>query len=127
MFRALRTEYGLITLDRDVIGHIVRSEVAATDGKVLLSTPKGKLWKQSAIRGDSAGFLECAGDDVTLDIRVFVVIKLGGSINEALEDLISNIYRRIEELLGVKTDSITIAVKGMISKNISKRDFEVKR
>jgi uncharacterized alkaline shock family protein YloU len=120
------TNVGLITLDNAVLGSIVREEIAAMDGRVLLSNVKGRRTKVSQTRDDD-NFLDFSWNDDAIDIRVYVIFKLGGSINAAAEKLIENIYTKVAELLDIKVGSISIVVKGILSKNLSKRDIVVVR
>ncbi|GHU51009.1 hypothetical protein FACS1894127_6990 [Clostridia bacterium] len=120
------TNVGLITLDNAVLGGIVRKEVAAMDGRILLSNAKGKLIKASQIRDDD-NFLDFSWNDDVVDLRVYVIFKLGGSITATAENLIENLYAKVAELLEIKVGSISVVVKGILSKNLSKRDIEVVR
>jgi uncharacterized alkaline shock family protein YloU len=93
---------------------------------MMLSNAKGRLSKSKA-DGDG-GFFECAWTEEGLNLRIFVIIKIGTSISAVTEELIKNIGPRMEELLEIRVGSITVAVKGMLTdKRVSSRDIEVKR
>jgi uncharacterized alkaline shock family protein YloU len=131
MYCEKTTKHGVISMDKGVIGSIIKRQVAAFDGKVLLSNAKGKVIKaanQDRL-GDEANFFEmsAAGSGAGHDLRVFVIIKMGVSISSVTDMLIARLDSDIAEFTGLRANSIAVVVKGMLSKNVSKRDIEVKR
>jgi uncharacterized alkaline shock family protein YloU len=133
MYYEKTTEHGVISLDKGVIGSIIKRQVAAFDGKVLLSNAKGKVIKaanQDRL-GDEANFFElsapASASGAGHDLRVFVIIKMGVSISSVTDTLIARLDSDIMEFTGLRANSIAVMVKGMLSKNVSKRDIEVKR
>ncbi|MDR2132273.1 MAG: Asp23/Gls24 family envelope stress response protein [Clostridiales Family XIII bacterium] len=120
MFYEVKTQGGTITLDRAVLGHIIRREAAAFGGKVVLSSAKGKPV------GEDVGFFDCEwSDEGSFELRVFVVLRFGASISAVTMELIRRLRARIDALTGVRASRVVIAVKGVLSKNISRRDLEI--
>jgi uncharacterized alkaline shock family protein YloU len=120
MFYEVKTQNGTIVLDKAVLGQIIRREVAAFEGKVVLSNAKGKPV------GDGVGFFDCAwSEEDAFELRVFVVLRFGAGIRVVTQELIRELRVRIETLTGVRASRIAIAVKGMLSKNLSRRNLEI--
>ncbi|MDR1573925.1 MAG: Asp23/Gls24 family envelope stress response protein [Clostridiales Family XIII bacterium] len=119
MFYEVKTQSGTIALDRAVLGQIIRREAGAFRGKVVLASAKGKPV------GDDIGFFDCAWSEGAFELRVCVVLRFGTSISAVTHALIRRLRSRIEALTGIRASRITIAVKGMLSKNISRRDLEI--
>ncbi|MDR2355801.1 MAG: Asp23/Gls24 family envelope stress response protein [Clostridiales Family XIII bacterium] len=120
MFCEVKTRNGTIGLDKAVLGYIIRREADAFQGKVLLSNAKGKPI------GDAVGFFDCVQTEAdAFELRVFVVLQFGVSINEVTRELIRRIRAQTETMIGVRASRVVIAVRGMLSKNISRRDLEI--
>jgi uncharacterized alkaline shock family protein YloU len=121
MFYEVKTQSGTVVLDRAVLGHIIRREVGAFRGSVVLSSAKGK-----PIGDDVGGFFDCAWSaEGAFELRVFVVLRFGTSISAVTHELILRLRSRIEALTGIRASRIAVAVRGVLSKNISRRDLEI--
>ena len=126
MFYETDLDSGKITLDNAVLGSIIIQEAATTEGKIILCSSKGKPIKQPVKRnGDDGNFFDYNWNESNLDIIVYVIIKLGGSINTIAEKFNERLRIAINELLGIQPASITVNIKGILSKNISDRDIRI--
>ena len=56
--------------------------------------------------------------------RIFYVVATVGNITKAIID---RVYEDVEQCMGTRPNSITVVVTGIISKNIAKRNIEVRR
>jgi uncharacterized alkaline shock family protein YloU len=120
MFYEVKTRSGTIVLDKAVLGQIIRREAAAFQGKVVLSNAKGKPV------GDGVGFFDCAWpEEDVFELRVFVVLQFGAGIRAVTHELIYRLRTQIEALTGIRASRVVIAVRGMLSKNISRRNLEI--
>jgi uncharacterized alkaline shock family protein YloU len=120
MFYEVKTQSGTVALDKAVLGHIIKRETAAFSGKVVLSSAKGKPI------GDDVGFFDCAWtEEGAFELRVFVILRFGISISAVTHTLIRRFRSQIAALTGIRASSVTIVVKGMLSKNISRRHLEI--
>ena len=61
-----------------------------------------------------------------LDIRVYVIVKFGVSIRNVTSTLINSIQESVRENTGLEANSIAIAITGTFSKNVAKRNIEVR-
>lgn len=129
MFYKKETEDGYISIEKTVVGKIIIEEVKNFDGKVLISNHKGRVpGLVSKIGGlDDISHLEIIMGTKGLDVRVYIVIRFGSSIGRVTNQLIEGIQDKIKELTGIEANSVAVIVTGIISKQFSKRNIEVKR
>lgn len=129
MFYKIETEEGFISIEKTVIGKIIIEEVKKFDGKVLISNHKGRVpGIVSKIGGlDDISHLEILMGAKGLDVRVYIVIRLGSSIGRVTNQLIDGIQEKIKGLTAIEANSVAVIVTGIISKQFSKRNIEVKR
>jgi len=129
LFYKIETEEGFISIEKTVIGKIIIEEVKKFDGKVLISNHKGRVpGIVSKIGGlDDISHLEILMGAKGLDVRVYIVIRLGSSIGRVTNQLIDGIQEKIKGLTAIEANSVAVIVTGIISKQFSKRNIEVKR
>jgi uncharacterized alkaline shock family protein YloU len=129
LFYKEENEKGSITIEKAVIGKIIAEIVSQFNGKVHISNYKNKATTFAAKIGvtDDISNMEIVMGDKGLDIKLYVVVKFGTSINMVTNKLINDIHEKVHELTSIEPNSVAIVVTGMISKNIAKRNIEVKR
>ncbi len=125
----VETELGKITVPKAVVGKIIAQTVEQFDGKVIISNNKGKVpGFVSKIGGvDDSSSMEISLTEQGLDIRVFIVLRFGTSITSVTNKLVNQIHENIEEMTGVKPNSVAVVITGVISKKIAPRHIEVTR
>lgn len=125
----VETDLGKITVPKAVVGKIIAQTVEQFDGKVIISNNKGKVpGFVSKIGGvDDSSSMEISLTEQGLDIRVFIVLRFGTSITSVTNKLINQIHENIEEMTGVKPNSVAVVITGVISKKIAPRHIEVTR
>jgi len=125
----LETEGGTISVDKAVVGRIIADAVGQFNGKVLISTHRGKAVSGFAAKigmTDDASPMEITLGKNGLDIRFFILIRFGTSINRVTEQLIESIKRNTENITGLEVNSIAVVVTGIISKHTVRRNIEVR-
>ncbi|MFV0516837.1 MAG: Asp23/Gls24 family envelope stress response protein [Aminipila sp.] len=124
-----KTKEGNIILSKGVIAKIVAEVVSQFKGKVFISNYKNKAASFVAKIGmtDDINSMEITMGDKGLDIKVYIVVKFGTSIGMVTNTLINQIYDKVIEFTAIEPNSIAIVVTGMLSKNIVKRNIEVRR
>jgi|GEM_PF-428614 Uncharacterized protein conserved in bacteria len=124
----LETQEGSISIDKAVIGNIIAESVQQFNGKVLISNHKGRVSGFVAKIGgiEDVNYMEINMGKNGLDIRFFIVIRFGTSINKVTEQLIYHIKKNVEEFTGLEANSIAVVVTGMISKQVVRRNIEIK-
>ena len=118
-----RTEIGTIILSQNVIGKIVTDAVSGFAGRVLLCNAKGKV-SMSDSKGVS--FLEFETINDRPIIKIYVLIRFGAGITTITDNLINTVSRHTEFILGTAPE-ISVIVKGVFSRNVARRNIEVKR
>jgi len=121
-------DLGKISLDPQVISDIVYDLLDAPD-------LRGNLWMASGkshiadiipvIKKDRENSMKIAFDNDRLSLELSIVIKFGVSISNTTKLFADKIVADIKELLGLDTDSITINISGVKSKQIAKRRTRV--
>jgi uncharacterized alkaline shock family protein YloU len=125
----LETMDGMISVDKTVVGKIIGEAVAQFNGKVLISNHKGKAISSFAARigmTDDISSMEINQGKTGLDIRFFILIRFGTSINRVTEQLIETIKSNTEHITGLEVSSVAVVVTGMISKQTVRRNIEVR-
>lgn len=128
MLYKLETDDGTISVDKAVIGKIIAEAVGQFKGKVFISNHRGKVISGFASRlgMDDIGFMEINLGKNGLDIRFYILIRFGTSINRVTEQLIASIKDNAEEITGLEVNSVAVVVTGMISKQKVRRNIEVR-
>lgn len=129
MLYRLETTDGMISIDKPVIGKIIAEAVGQFKGKVFISNHKGKVISGLAAKIgvlDDTGSMEINHGINGLDIRFYILIRFGSSINHVTEQLIETIKKNTEEITGLEVNSIAVVVTGMISKHTVRRNIEIR-
>lgn len=123
------TENGNIIIEKAVIAKIVAETVVQFNGKVFISNYKNKATTFAAKIGvtDDINSMDIIMGEKGLDIKLYIVVKFGTSITKVTNTLLNEIYDKVYEFTSLEPNSVAIVVTGMISKNIAKRNIEVRR
>lgn len=129
MLHKIETEEGTIFIEKPVIGRIILEEVKKLKGRVWVSSHKGKVpGLVSRIGGqDEMNYLEISNGQKGIDIRVYVVIRFGTSIGEVTNQLLDSIQESVKRYTDINPNSVAVIITGMVSKQLAKRNIEVKR
>lgn len=129
MLYRLETINGVISIDKTVAGKIIAEAVAQFGGKVLLSNHKGKPMSGFAAKlgmTDDISSMEIISGKNGLDLRFYILIRFGTSINRVTEQLIETIKTNTEKITCLEVNSIAVVVTGMVSKQTVRRNIEVR-
>lgn len=129
MLYRLETTDGIISIDKTVVGKIIADAVGQFKGKVFISNHKGKAVSGFAAKlgvVDDTSFMEINYENNGLDIRFFILIRFGTSINLVTELLIETIKKNSEEITGLEVNSIAVVVTGIVSKQTVRRNIEIR-
>jgi uncharacterized alkaline shock family protein YloU len=122
-----KSGHGRIKYGENIIGVIARKAIAGTDGRAVPSDAKGRHIKGDGASGsadDAIVDAEFAGG--ALNAKVYILVRFGSSISKVCEDIDRDFRRAVPGITGAEVGELTIVVKGLLSKNISKRNIEVK-
>ncbi len=129
MLYKLQTESGAITIFKEVIAAIVARAADEFEGKLLLANQKGKIQHFIAWIGgrEEGGAVEVTHGKKGFDIRICILIRFGSSINKTTGFLIERVKEEVEKCTDVPVNSVSIVITGVISKQIAKRNIEIKK
>jgi uncharacterized alkaline shock family protein YloU len=121
-----KTDRGKIRYGENIIGAIARRAIAGTGGRAVPSDAKGRQLKGNGASGalDDA-IVDAAFGDAVLDVRIYVLARFGSSISKICEDIDRVFRAETRRITGAEVGELTIHVKGLLSKNVSKRNIEV--
>jgi len=125
----IQTENGTITLFKEAVAAIIIRVMETFAGKVLIANQKGKIYYFIArISGkEDGGTIEIINGKKGFDIRIYVLIRFGSSINKTTELIIEQIKNEVERGTGVPVNSVSVVITGVFSKQIARRNIEIKK
>ncbi len=111
----MSTDYGIITIEPDVIAKYAGSVAVECFGIVGMAAVNVKdglvhlLKRESLTRGIQVSISE--ENHVALDFHI--IVSYGVSISAVTDNLISNVKYRVEEFSGMPVDKINIYIEGV--------------
>lgn len=112
---SMSTDYGIITIDPEVIAKYAGSvavECFGIVGMAAVSMKDGlvKLLKKDSI---TKGIQVTISEDNSIQLDFHVIVAYGVSISAVTDNLISNVKYRVEEFSGMSVDKINIYIEGV--------------
>ena len=124
-----KTERGNIIIDKNVIASMVLNQVEQFGGKVIVSNykanPLGVAVKKNLV--NDINDVEVDYTQRGMEIKIYIMVKFGTSIGTVTNKIIESVYEDVKTCMGLEPNSISVVVTGIISKNIAKRNIEVRR
>ena len=80
-----------------------------------------------SVAGEDRSNIDISIKGEKIDIKIHVIIKLGLSISKTTQSLIRGIKTCVEKAIGVSLASVTVIVAGVLSKQMARRNIEVKK
>ncbi|MDR1042396.1 MAG: Asp23/Gls24 family envelope stress response protein [Clostridiales Family XIII bacterium] len=122
-----KTGRGRIKYDENIIGAIARRAIAGTGGRAAPSDAKGRQIKGEGVSGAADDtIVDAAFADGALSAKMYILVRFGSSISKVCEDIDRDFRAAVPGVIGAEVGELTIVVKGLLSKNVSKRNIEVK-
>lgn len=120
---------GKIIINSSVLAQLVEREVASFGGRVIITNSKGKRlpFLYRSVAGEDRSNIDISIKGEKIDIKIHVIIKLGLSISKTTQSLIRGIKTCVEKAIGVSPASVTVIVAGVLSKQMARRNIEVKK
>ena len=123
MYR-IENENGSITLSKNMIGNIIENAADGLSGKAVLCNAKGKT---GYAEKKSMSYFDADIKDHRLYIKIYILVKFGSSIKMVTNRIIDDVNDVLRTIFGYEAESVSVIVKGVFSKNVAKRNIEVKR
>lgn len=126
MFYSKRTSLGRVRYDKLIIGNIVKHVLCDYGRNVIPSGPKGRVVRgASKPDSDDLSFIDARTKGGKVDLTLYIVIRFGTSIKNAIEMIGQSLRKEIESMTGMPVGRLSIIITGVLSKNIAKRHIEV--
>lgn len=112
---SMSTDYGIITIDPEVIAQYAGSVAVECFGIVGMAAVSMKdglvrlLKKESLTKGIQVSI----SDDNKITLNFHVIVSYGVSISAVTENLISNVKYQVEAFTGMSVDKINIYIEGV--------------
>jgi uncharacterized alkaline shock family protein YloU len=121
-----KTDRGRIRYDENIIGAVARRAIEATDGRAVPSDAKGRQLRGEGASGAAdEAIVDAAFKDGALNATIYILVRFGSSVGRVCED-IDRVFREdAPRVTGTEVGELTVNVKGMLSKNVSKRNIEI--
>lgn len=118
---------GHIDVGRHTIGRIISEAVDYFDGKIMLSSSRGKVITQGKKAGtiDKTDYFDFNFADGNLEISINVVIRFGNSISKITDQFIKQIQKELSVHLEMEAYHISITITGILSKQLAKRNIRI--
>ena len=114
---------GRIRIGRGVIENVCARIIDEFQGRILVSNPKGKLTQSNATGAvTESGFARARLRNDKLDIKLYLIVQFGISMNEAAKLLVKRIREEFPSSIGIETGLITMVFVGTLSEKLSKRN-----
>jgi uncharacterized alkaline shock family protein YloU len=121
-----KTAGGRIKYGENIIGAVARRVIEETDGRAAPSDAKGRQLKGEGASGASDdAIVDASFKDGVLNVKMYLLVRFGSSIGRVCEDIDREFRAAIPRITGAEVGELTIFVKGLLSKNVSKRNIEV--
>lgn len=122
--------YGAIKINDNIFARIILDAVAITEGKVLLSSEKGKILggiDQRVSVSEQLPHMRIHETEEEYVLEFFVVIVFGASIKDNCIIMLDYIEEQMKSMFPDKKGRIMLKITGVKSKRIAPRDIQIVR
>ncbi|MDR0518489.1 MAG: Asp23/Gls24 family envelope stress response protein [Clostridiales Family XIII bacterium] len=119
-----KTDRGKIKFGGNIVGCIARRVIADTDGRALAADSRGRIVKDRHGAGDEQ-VVDAHIEGGALHVKMYIVVRFGSSISKVTGDIDRAFREAVPAITGLDVGELSIFVKGLISKNVTKRNIEV--
>lgn len=120
-------EYGVISIDNNIIIQSIKDTIKSFDGKVWLANYKGKQNDFLVKLGnfDSLSQIDLSEGPDGIYVRVYIITRFGMSISTVVNELFHVLSNILSEDLELRIDDIVVELTGVVSsKGIKERSIE---
>ena len=124
-----RTRLGTVTVNDNVIAKIILRAVEKSDGKLLLSSERGRILGVASRVGvgDILGNFQIQEKENKYFLKFSGIIRFGSSIKSVTENVLDLVQEEMQQFFPTQGGEIILHIVGVKSKQIAERDIEVKR
>lgn len=118
-----QNERGRIRIGRGVVESVCARIIDDFQGRILVSNSRGRLKHNTGSSAEAeTGFARARLRDGKLDIKLYLIVQFGTSMNEAARVLSYRIKEEFPVQTGIEIGLITLVFVGTISEKLSKRN-----
>lgn len=125
-----RNDYGAIAVNNRVLCKMIVGKLLSMSDSLLPCNKKGKIIKNNPtpfIDPDLYDSVEIIEKKANCTVTIYIVAIFGLSISNIANTLMDQVEECFELLKLDKPSEITVAVKGVMAKQLVKRDLKVNR
>lgn len=104
---------GSINISEEVIAIIAANAALETEGVAALSASLGKDLAELLGKKNLSKGVKITADDTGVKADVFILVKIGTSVNKVGAQVQENVYSAIESTTGVKVLEVNVHVSGV--------------
>lgn len=122
-----KNEYGVISIDDNIIVQNIRDTIKSFDGRVWLANYKGKQNDLLVRLGnfDSIAQIDLSEGPEGIYTRIYIITKFGMSISTVVNKLFEVVSKILADDLELAIDDIVVELTGVVSsKGITERSIE---
>lgn len=120
-----KTSLGTILIPKSIMHEVVMSAIEKTEDKARLGNAKLRV---NFLINDPGNCISYDWKDNNLTMEVCVIIQFGNSISRVADQIIEDIFRGCESVLGIVPASVKVLVTGTDSAGkLIRRDIEIER
>lgn len=120
---------GTVNISESVICQIIEETVQSEfAGRVWISNKKSQVSSFMTMLGakEVTDDIEMYLENGQIYLKMFVILKFGISIKKTTSELIQRLKETIEENASMPVKEITLVVNGVMSKQVARRNIEIK-
>lgn len=112
---SMSTEYGIVTIDPEVIAKYAGSVAVECFGIVGMAAVSVKDGLVKLLKKDSLtkGIHVTISEDNSIQLDFHVIVAYGVSISAVTENLMSNVKYKVEEFAGMSVEKMNIYIEGV--------------
>lgn len=128
MIYGLETEIGKVNITGLVLRKITKEVISRYSEVAYIANDKGQTSNLLHIISENkeANLIQIKKLENKIEIKINIVLKFGVSISNTSSKIIAEIKKEIKDLTEIEVDSVMINIIGLKSKNIVKRDIQIK-
>ena len=124
---SVKNDLGVITFQPSVFARIAVNAAESFGGRLMVTNPSGRPVKIGDTGKESLKFVEAAvSDEGALSVKVYLIVRFGTSISGITREFAERLKEESVLITGVEIDTVITVVTGVISKNIARRNLELK-
>lgn len=122
-----RSALGSISIDKHIIEKIVNYILKDFEKSVLLTNSSGQNLKMVRMLSENrdSHYVEVKRIGEKVEIKLHVIFIFGYSMNKIASEIIKRIRSEVFNITDIEIEKVTICIRGIKSKRITKRNIHI--